>query len=108
MPRALTALLAAAALLAAPSFAKAERIQQGNLLATFNADVSPLKLPRDHPAPVSLRLSGSLASTDGSALPPLSAMRFTLAGRGGIEARGLPACPAARLRNTREREALAA
>jgi hypothetical protein len=35
-------------------------------------------------------------------------MRFALAGRSGINSRGLPVCPLARLRNTRDREALAA
>jgi hypothetical protein len=35
-------------------------------------------------------------------------MRFALAGRSGIETRGLPVCPLSRLRHTRDREALRA
>ena len=101
------ALLAAAALVVlCVSTARSERIQQGNLRAALQGEVSPLKLPRRNPAPVSLRLSGSLITTDGSALPPATAMRFALAGRSGIETRGLPVCPLARLRHTRDREAL--
>jgi len=88
--------------------AQSERIQQGNLRANLQGKVFPLTLPRHHPAPVSLRLSGGLTTTDGSPVPRVTAMRFALAGRSGIAARGLPVCPPARLRNTRTREALAA
>lgn len=109
MSRLLVALVAAAALIVlSVSPARSERIQQGNLLAALQGEVSPLKLPRHRPIPVTLRLSGSLSTTDGSPLPRVSAMRFALAGRSGIDARGLPACPVARLRHTRDREALAA
>jgi len=109
VPRLLTALIAAAALVVlSASTARSERIQQGNLRAALQGEVTPLKLPRHRLAPVSLKLSGSLTTTDGSALPRVTAMRFALAGRSGIATRGLPVCPSARLRNTREREALAA
>jgi hypothetical protein len=109
MPRRLTALLAATALIAMPAAtAQSERIQQGNLLASLDGGVSPLKLPRHRPAPVSLHLAGSLETTDGSDLPPINAMHIALAGRSGIAASGLPVCSIARLRNTRDREALAA
>src|SRR4249919_3830496 len=109
MPRALTLLIVATALLSlsAPT-AHSEHAQRGNLRASLQGDVTPLKLPRHHPAPVSLHLSGSLATTDGSPLPRVTAMRFALAGRSGIEVDGLPVCPMARLRNTRDREALKA
>lgn len=88
--------------------AHSERSQRGNLRAALQGEVSPLKLPRHRPAPVSLRLSGSLLTTDGSALPRVTGMRFALAGRSGVNARGLPVCPLTRLRNTRDREALSA
>lgn len=97
----------AALALAAP-WVPAERIQKGNLRASLQGGVSPLRLPRDRAAPVSLRLSGSLRTTDGSPLPRVAAMEFALAGRSGISTRGLPVCPGARIRHTRAREALAA
>jgi hypothetical protein len=90
------------------STAHSERSQRGNLRASLQGKVSPLKLPRERPAPVSLQLSGSLKTTDGSDLPRVTAMRFALAGRSGLQTRGLPVCPLARLKNTRDREALAA
>lgn len=109
MRRALIILLASALLVAlSVPAARSERIQQGNLLATLQGGVSPLTLPRHHSAPISLHLSGSLATTDGSPLPRVTAMRIAFAGRSGIAARGLPVCPLARLRHTRDREALAA
>lgn len=109
MPRVRTLLFTAIALIGLfVATARSERIQQGNLRASIQADVSPLKLPRNDPAPVSLRLSGNLHTTDGSALPRVTAMRFALAGRSGLVTQGLPVCPTSRLRNTRDREALAA
>lgn len=109
MRRPLCALVIVAALVTLPAAtAHSERIQRGTLRAALQGEVSPLKLPRHHPIPVTLRLSGSLRTTDGSPLPRVSAMRFALAGRSGINSRGLPVCSAARLRNTRNREALAA
>jgi hypothetical protein len=109
MRRGLTALVVVGALASLTvSTAHSERSQRGNLRAALQGKVSPLKLPRHHPAPVSLRLSGSLRTTDGSPLPRVTAMRFALAGRSAIQTRGMPVCPLARLRNTRDREALAA
>jgi hypothetical protein len=109
MRRATTALIVAGALVSlAVGTARSERIQRGNLRAALQGKVSPLKLPRHRPAPVSLRLSGSLATTDGSPLPRVTAMRFALAGRSTVRARGIPVCPLTRVRHTRDREALAA
>src|SRR4051794_10411012 len=108
MRRALTLIVAVALLTLPVATAHSERSQRGNLRAALQGEVSPLKLPRQRPAPVSLRLSGSLETTDGSDLPPLTAMRFAFAGRSAVQPRGLPVCPRARLRNTRDREALAA
>jgi hypothetical protein len=85
-----------------------ERNQEGNLIASLQGGVSPLRLPRDHPAPVSIHLTGSLRTVDGSVLPRVTAMEFGLAGRRGIDTRGLPVCRLSRLRHTRDREALAA
>jgi hypothetical protein len=109
MRRALPLLSVFALLLGLPTdTALSERIQQGNLLASLQGEVSPLTLPRDHRAPVSIHLSGSLGTVDGSPVPRVSSMEFELAGRSGIVRRGLPVCPLRRLRHTRDREALAA
>lgn len=109
MARALAALAGVAVLAAlAAGAASGERSQQGNLIVSLQGEVSPLRLPRDRPAPVSVHLAGSLRTADGSTLPRVTAMEFGLAGAGGLETRGLPVCRARRLRHTRDREALAA
>lgn len=109
MRRSLAVIFASLFLLALPaSVAHSERNQRGNLLVSLRGAVSPLTLPRDRQAPVSIHLDGSLATTDGSPLPRVTAIRFALAGRSGIDARGLPVCSPASLRHTRDREALAA
>jgi hypothetical protein len=109
MRRVFAALGAVAILIALASAgpASGEREQKGNLVATLQGKVAPLRLPRDHPAPVAIHLSGSIATADGSVLPHVTAMSFGLAGRGGIDTRGLPVCPLARIRHSRDREALA-
>lgn len=109
MRRAL-AVLAAVTVLAglATGLALAERHQEGNLVVGFQGRVAPLKLPRHRPVPVSIHLAGTLRTTDGSALPRIAAMEFDLAGGGGLDTRGLPACRLRRIRHTRDREALAA
>ncbi len=109
MRRSVIALIVVAVLVSlTAAAAHSERSQRGNLRAALQGKVSPLKLPRHHPAPVSLRLSGGLSTTDGSPLPRVTAMRFALAGRSAIQVRGIPVCPPARIRHTRDREALAA
>lgn len=104
------AVLAAVTVLAglATGLALAERSQEGNLVASFQGRVAPLKLPRHRPVPVSIHLAGTLRTTDGSALPRIAAMELDLAGGGGLDTRGLPVCRLRRIRHTRDREALAA
>jgi hypothetical protein len=111
MSRLLALLLAATTLSASAlggGLAFAERNQKGNLIASLQGGVSPLRLPRDRPAPVSVHLTGSLKTADGSILPRVTAMEFGLAGRNGIDTRGLPVCPLDLVRHSRNREALAA
>jgi hypothetical protein len=91
------ALLLATLLLALP--AAAERNQKGNLIVAVEGNISPLQLPRHHPAPVSLQLGGRIATADGSPLPRMKRIRLVIAGRGVLSTAGLPVCPRARLRN---------
>jgi len=100
------ALLVAALVLLAPPGALGERSQKGNLLVSLQGGVSPLKLPRDHPAPVALRIGGRIATTDGGPLPRLKQIRLTLGGRGRLTTTGLAVCPRSRIRNASNRQAL--
>lgn len=88
--------------------AGAERQQSGNLVMSLDGSLAPLKLPRDRPAPVSVRLAGSLWTDDGSTLPRVTRMELALPRQGILDARGLPACSPRRLRYATTAQALAA
>jgi hypothetical protein len=79
--------------------ASGERAQAGSLIFSLDGRISPLKLPRDHPAPVAVHLSGSLRTDDGSTLPRMIRMDLGLPQQGVIDTRGLPVCSPRRLRS---------
>jgi hypothetical protein len=88
--------------------AQGERSQRGNLIVSLDGGLSPLKLPRDRPAPVAVRLVGGLRTADGSLLPRVTKIELGLPGQGVLSTRGLPTCTQGRLRDTKPPEALAA
>lgn len=111
-PRSWRRLLRAAALLAAcctlgSGLASAERTQKGDLIVFLHGGQSPLALPRDHPAPISVHLEGGLQTSDRSPLPRVSRIELGLPARGVISTKGLPTCPPRLLRNAKPPEALA-
>lgn len=105
--RALAALLALA-LLAALGAAAAlgERTQHGNLIVSLDGGLAPLQLPRDRPAPVSVRLAGGLQTADDEQLPRVTRIELGLPGQGVLSTRGLPVCTVRRIANATPREAL--
>jgi hypothetical protein len=78
--------------------AGAERAQSGNLIVSLDGGVTPVKLPRDREAPVSVRLVGGVTTADDSPLPRVREIKFALAYRGGLFTKGLAVCPRAQLR----------
>jgi hypothetical protein len=90
------------------TFAHGERTQQGNLIASLDGGLSPLQLPRDHPAPVTVHLEGGLQTTDGSLLPRVTRLELGLPGQGVLDTRGLAACPPRKLRHATPEDARAA
>lgn len=98
-----TALLAT--LLAGP--ARGERAQFGVVIVSLDGGISPLRLPRSHPAPVSVRLSGGLQTSNGSTLPRVTRIELSLAKGGYLFTRGLPVCAARRLQDAKVERALA-
>jgi hypothetical protein len=105
--RALLALVALAlvATLTAAGIAHGERSQSGNLIVSLDGELSPLKLPRDRAAPVSVSLDGGLQTADGALLPRVTEVELGLPGRGVVSTQGLPTCSQRRLRNTTTAEA---
>ena len=92
-PRLLGA-LAALALLGgmAAGLAHGERTQHGNLIVSLDGGFAPLKLPRDRPAPVAVRLVGGLQTGDGELLPRVTRIELGLPGQGVLSTTGLPTC----------------
>lgn len=80
--------------------AGAEVIQSGGVRVNFHADFSPVVLPRETPAPITVQVGGKISSADGSQPPALRQMRVELNSAGRIETRGLPACTASMLQST--------
>lgn len=90
---------------AAPS--EAERTIEDGLEVTFSADLTPKTLPRERPAPVTVAVHGSIATTDGSHPPPLRWLEIKLNRNGRLYSRGLPVCAAPTLQSTSSQTALA-
>jgi len=88
--------------------AQGERNQRGNLIVSLDGRLSPLKLPRDRQAPVSVRLEGGLTTADGTTLPRVTRVAIGLPAQAAIATRGLPTCSQRRLRNATHAEALSA
>lgn len=109
LARALCAVAALAVVVGgAAGAAHGERNQKGNLIIRLGGEISPLKLPRDHLAPVAIHLEGGLQTTDGTLLPRVTRIELGLPAQGVLSTRGLPVCPSRQLRDAKPPEALAA
>jgi hypothetical protein len=80
----------------------------GDLRLTVDGDVTPTALPKDELAPIGFHADASLASTDGSPLPPLERIVLDSSRNGVVNAVGLPACGFAKLRATSTRASIKA
>jgi hypothetical protein len=89
------------------NLARGEQKQRGNLIMTLDGGLSPLTLPRDRPAPISIRLEGGLRTADGSTLPRVTKIELGLPGQGVLSTRGLPVCSRHRIRHATSAKALA-
>jgi len=84
----------------------AERVIKDGLELTFNANFAPQTLPRNHEAPVDIKVEGRIATTDGSHPPPLRWLEVAINRNGRLDARGLPTCTAPILQSTSSEAAL--
>jgi hypothetical protein len=105
---ALPALAAVGVLALLAGQAGAERSQRGNLIVSLDGGISPITLPRDHAAPVSVHLLGGVHTSDGSPIPRVNWIKLELAWRGRLFTQGLPVCPQVRLRSTDSGQAMQA
>jgi hypothetical protein len=100
------ALCAAVAVGLLAGTAGAERVQEGNLIASLNGGITPVALPRDHAVPVSVFLEGGVGTADHSPLPRVNRLKLELGWRGELLTRGLPVCPQVRLKGIDTEQAL--
>jgi hypothetical protein len=91
-------LLAAVAGLA--SVASGDTVTSGNLTIEVEGGVTPQKLPKKTPAPITLTVSGSVKTVDGSHPPALKTIALEFDKNGGIETKGLPTCDPSKLTAT--------
>jgi hypothetical protein len=92
---------------AVAGLARGEQAQRGRLILTLDGGISPLSLPRERPAPVTVRLEGGLRTDDRSQLPRVVKVEIGLPADGIISTRGLPLCSQRQLRDARTPKALA-
>ncbi len=109
-PRATILMLALAvlAILVGATAATGERTQTGNLIVSLDGQLSPLRLPREGKAPVTVHIEGSLKSADGSLLPRVTSVEVGLPSQGVIFTTGLPVCPQQKLLHATASDALRA
>lgn len=107
MRRALMLTLAAASTVALVTgglavAAKPTVVRAGNLVLKLNGGVSPKKLPKNRLAPISLRISGDIGTSDGSHPPAANLVIADFDKHGTVNARGLATCRSGKLqaRNT--------
>ncbi len=99
MRRALLALAALLALVAA--VAQANTVRAGNIIVNIDGAVTPTKLPRSGaPAPITLKVKGSIATADGSHVPALKTLALQFDRAGSIYTKGLPTCRSSQLQST--------
>lgn len=84
-----------------------EVLQEGNIRVKFDADFDPHALPRLHPAPVQIKIHGSVATTDGTHPPPLRWLEVEINRQGQLASAGLPVCSAPLLQSTSTEQATA-
>ncbi|MEX2108503.1 MAG: hypothetical protein WD827_06425 [Solirubrobacterales bacterium] len=84
----------AIAVVGAAGVAQGEKTRRGDVLVTFNGDITPHALPRTTLAPASVWISSSIESTEGAAVvpPQLREIAIEINRAGRLFDEGLPTC----------------
>jgi hypothetical protein len=80
-------------------------IRKGNLILTVNGGVTPKALPKSTLAPISLNVSGKIATADGSHPPALNKIEVDTDKNGMVDALGAPTCKPGQLEATTSAQA---
>ncbi|MFL5897844.1 MAG: hypothetical protein ACJ76D_05215 [Solirubrobacterales bacterium] len=81
-------------------------VQDGTLRITVHTQISPTKLPRDAPAPISVFVVGHVASAVGGIPPQLERMDIKVNRHGLLQRQGLPVCRTAQIKTATTQKAL--
>lgn len=92
MRRRLLLTILALCALGAAAPAAGEPVQKGNLRVSFSGAIAPKRLPRHGAAPISVRLGGRIATTDGSDPPALKKIEIAINREGRLDPRAVPTC----------------
>lgn len=82
---------------AASALAKPEVVKVGNLFLRDNGGISPTRLPKNTPAPISAHLNGTIGTLDGSHPPALESIIADFDKTIHVNAQGLPVCTLGKL-----------
>lgn len=99
-------LLAVVSALAFFAVAKADTVTGDGVRIDFRGQIRPAVLPRSEPAPVTLRVAGTVQPLDGQRPVALERLTIQVNRHAVFTTRGLPACPVRRLRGAASRQAL--
>lgn len=88
------------ALALASSTAFGETAEVGGLLLGFEGLIAPSTLPASGPIPVSLRVSGTIKSADGSRVPALKTLTLEFNKDGRLDLSGIPTCRVSQIEST--------
>ncbi len=107
----ITMALAALIAISIAGIAQAEKpvkVRAGNLELTFNGGFSPKVLSRTKPTPITLSVSGKIATLDGTHPPALKEVNVETDKNGAINVKGLPVCTSGKLQSqdTKHAEAI--
>jgi hypothetical protein len=92
--------LGAAIAVAVAGFAIAAKptvVRAGNLILTLNGDFIPKKLPKNKLTPITLKISGKIATSDGTHPPALKEVVAEFDKNGAVNAKGVPVCTSGKL-----------
>jgi hypothetical protein len=83
-------------------------IRAGNLVIQAEGVIAPKALPKNKMTPISLHASGSVATADGSHVPPAQTVQFQVDRHFRIDSTGLPICTVAKITATSPSRAMKA
>ncbi len=94
-----------ASALSLAALAGAETVKKGDVTVSFHGDISPAKLPRTEPAPVTVRMGAKIKGSDESDPPVLERIVLQINSGGHLQSQGLPTCSLGKLESVSSKQA---